>query len=95
MLTHALGEAGSPFIVGFLIDAMENQVYQQLLTDYKNNSNIFQVSESHSNYCDDMISFVAIQRSLFLPFTLLLLGGLLFLIATKWVKSDKEAAVIS
>ena len=36
MLTHALGEAGSPFIVGFLIDAMENQVYQQLLTDYKN-----------------------------------------------------------
>ena len=27
MLTHALGEAGAPFIVGFLIDAIESQVY--------------------------------------------------------------------
>ena len=26
MLTHALGEAGSPFLVGFLIDAMEKKV---------------------------------------------------------------------
>ena len=26
MMTHALGEAGAPFIVGFLIDAMERQV---------------------------------------------------------------------
>lgn len=41
-----------------------------------------------------MISYVAIQRSLYLPFTLLLLGGLLFLIATKWVKSDKIAATL-
>ena len=39
-----------------------------------------------------MIKFVAIQRSLFLPFAMLLLGGLLFLIATKWVRKDKMRA---
>ena len=39
-----------------------------------------------------MINFLAIQRSLYLPFSLLLLGGLLFLLATKWVVRD-EAAV--
>ena len=31
MLTHALGEAGAPFVVGFLIDAMEKQVLNRSL----------------------------------------------------------------
>ena len=38
-----------------------------------------------------MVNFLAIQRSLYLPFSLLLLGGLLFLLATKWVRADKQA----
>ena len=32
MLTHALGEAGAPFVVGFLIDAMEKQVLNLIHT---------------------------------------------------------------
>ena len=92
MLTHALGEAGSPFLVGFLIDAMENKViiYSANVTNV-NNVSLCQVRESHGSYCPEMINFLAIQRSLYLPFSLLLLGGLLFLLATKWVRADKHA----
>ena len=50
-----------------------------------------QVRKSHGSYCPEMINFLAIQRSLYLPFSLLLLGGLLFLLATKWVRADKQA----
>ena len=50
-----------------------------------------QVRESHGSYCPEMVNFLAIQRSLYLPFSLLLLGGLLFLLATKWVRADKQA----
>jgi len=74
MLTHALGEAGSPFLVGFLIDAMEKKV-----------------AKSHDGYCSDMVTYLAIQQSLFLPFAVVLLGGLLFLVATKWIVNDKLA----
>ena len=52
----------------------------------------FQVRETHGNYCSEMISYLAIQRSLFLPFTLLLVGSIMFLLATKCVQSDKRAA---
>ena len=92
MLTHALGEAGSPFLVGFLIDAMEKKVliYSANVTNV-DVSLLCQVRESHGSYCPEMINFLAIQRSLYLPFSLLLLGGLLFLLATKWVRADKQA----
>ena len=92
MLTHALGEAGSPFLVGFLIDAMEKKViiYSANVTNV-NDVSMCQVRESHGSYCPEMINFLAIQRSLYLPFSLLLLGGLLFLLATKWVRADKQA----
>ena len=53
------------------------------------------VKESHPDYCTDMINYIAVQRSLFVPFSLLLLGGLLFLLATKWVSRDKYAAEAS
>ena len=39
-----------------------------------------------------MVKFIAIQQSLFLPFAMLLLGGVLFLLATKWVRQDKMCA---
>ena len=95
MLTHALGEAGAPFLVGFIIDAMKSQVnliYLEFrIIDYSYCSSN-QVKESHPGYCTDMINYIAVQRSLFVPFSLLLLGGLLFLLATKWVSRDKYAA---
>ena len=94
MLTHALGEAGSPFLVGFLIDAMEKKVISHHLfckCHYNVDVSMCQVRESHGSYCPEMINFLAIQRSLYLPFSLLLLGGLLFLLATKWVRADKQA----
>ena len=91
MLTHALGEAGSPFLVGFLIDAMEKKVISYSANVTNVDVSLCQVRESHGSYCPEMINFLAIQRSLYLPFSLLLLGGLLFLLATKWVRADKQA----
>ena len=38
-----------------------------------------------------MVTYLAIQQSLFLPFAVVLLGGLLFLVATKWIVNDKLA----
>ena len=44
---------------------------------------MFQLDTVHSNYCKEMIDYLAIQQSLYLPMSLLCLGGLLFLLAAK------------
>ena len=74
MMTHAIGEAGAPYLVGLLADGLKGNIKGE-----------------HPDYCDDTINFFAIQYAMFLPFVLLFLGGILFLIATIWVVKDKHA----
>jgi len=74
MMTHAIGEAGAPYLVGLLADGLKSGI-----------------REDNSDYCPDTVDYFAIQYSLFLPFVLLFLGGVLFLIATIWVVRDKES----
>lgn len=74
MFTHALGEAGAPYLVGLLADGLE-----------------VPVKESNPEYCQDLVDYYGIQYAMFLPFTLLGIGGILFLVACRWVVKDKQA----
>jgi len=74
MLTHALGEAGAPPLVGALADGLKPMI-----------------KEKYPEYCEDMIEFYSLQYAMFLPFCLLFIGGLLFLLACRWVVDDKHA----
>jgi len=74
MMTHAIGEAGAPYLVGLLAEGLEDGI-----------------KEKHPDYCENTVYFYSHQYSFFLPFVLLLLGGILFLIATIWVAKDKQA----
>jgi len=74
MLTHALGEAGAPYLVGVLADALKPGI-----------------QSNHADYCHETVEYFGMQRAMFLPFAMLLLGGILFLLATKWVVRDKRA----
>jgi len=74
MLTHALGEAGAPYLVGVLADALKPGI-----------------QSNHADYCHETVEYFGMQRAMFLPFALLFLGGILFLLATKWVVRDKRA----
>ena len=91
MMTHALGEAGAPFLVGLLVDSRTRQVRRREVLDSFDGF-LLQLKTVHTDYCQEMIDYLAIQQSLYLPMSLLCLGGLLFLLATKWVVRD-EAAV--
>ena len=74
MLTHALGEAGAPYLVGVLSDGLQSTV-----------------KESRPESCFETIKYFAMQYAMFLPFVLLFLGSVLFLLATIWVVRDKQA----
>jgi len=74
MLTHALGEAGAPYLVGLLADGIKTDI-----------------ASNNPAYCDVTNTFFSQQYAFFLPFILLFLGGVLFLIATIWVVRDKKA----
>jgi len=73
MMTHALGEAGAPYLVGILADGLKPGI------------------RSSNDYCNETVEYFGMQHAMFLPFALLFLGGILFLIATKWVVRDKHA----
>jgi len=73
MMTHALGEAGAPYLVGILADGLKPGI------------------RSSNDYCHETVEYFGMQHAMFLPFALLFLGGILFLIATKWVVRDKHA----
>ena len=66
MLTHALGEAGAPYLVGVLADALKPGI-----------------QSNHADYCHETVEYFGMQRAMFLPFALLFLGGILFLLATR------------
>jgi len=74
MMTHALGEAGAPYLVGVLADSLKPGI--------RNNN---------PEYCAETVEYFGMQRAMFLPFALLFMGGILFLLATKWVVRDKQA----
>ena len=74
MFTHALGEAGAPYLVGVLADGLKPGI-----------------QSTNPSYCQELVDFYAIQYAMFLPFGLLCLGGILFLVACRWVVADKQA----
>lgn len=74
MMTHALGEAGAPYLVGVLADGLKPGI-----------------KKNHVEYCAETVDYFGMQNAMFLPFALLFLGGVLFLVATIWVVKDKQA----
>lgn len=75
MLTHALGEAGAPYMVGLLVDGLKEGVKEQ----------------HAEGTCRQVIDYYSFQYAMYLPIALLFLGGLLFLLACRWVVRDKQA----
>ena len=47
--------------------------------------------EGSPDACQEYIDFYAYQHAMFLPFGLLAMGGILFLVACRWVVADKQA----
>jgi len=75
MATHALGEAGSPYIIGLISDALINRDCPDL------------------DKCEnlELTNYMALQQALFLAFSMLVLGGVLFCVAAIWIVPEKLA----
>jgi len=74
MATHALGEAGSPYIIGVISDALINTDCPDL--------------ETCSNI--ELTTYYALQKSLYLAYGLLFLGGVFFLVSSIWIIDDRK-----
>jgi len=77
MMTHALGEAGATSLVGALVDAIKPQMTERYP----------EAVES----CPKLIEYYQYQNGIYLPMALLALGGILFLVACRYVVRDKQA----
>jgi len=73
MATHALGEAGAPYIIGTVSDAIIGDICPDLS-------------------CQDveLAKYLGLQRAMYLAFSLLFLGGIMYILATIWIKPEKE-----
>ncbi|XP_050506344.1 protein spinster isoform X2 [Diabrotica virgifera virgifera] len=76
LFSHALGDAGSPYFVGVLSEAIKN---------------ILQRSSSNSTTKDDLeIEFTSLQYSLFSTCFVEVLGGIFFIITAFYIVKDKQ-----
>ncbi|XP_072385822.1 protein spinster isoform X1 [Diabrotica undecimpunctata] len=76
LFSHALGDAGSPYFVGVLSEAIKN---------------ILQQSSSNSTAKDDLeIEFTSLQYSLFSTCFVEVLGGIFFIITAFYIVKDKQ-----
>ncbi|XP_040571688.1 protein spinster [Lepeophtheirus salmonis] len=92
LMSHLLGDAFSPFLIGFLADAM-----QPIIRENGNaiTSIFFQgrpVSETPSAFEDDTANFVALQYSLFSCCFFQIAGAFFFLYLSFYILDDKMKA---
>ena len=48
------------------------------------------IQSTNPGYCPDLVDFYAIQYAMFLPFGVLCVGGVLFLLVCRWVEVDNQ-----
>ncbi|XP_023345314.1 protein spinster homolog 1 [Eurytemora carolleeae] len=75
MATHALGEAGAPYIIGLISDSIIKSSCPEDDQDCLDSS---------------LSSYLGMQKALYLVFVLLVLGGILFILAALWIVPEKH-----
>eukprot|EP00094_Tigriopus_californicus_P007790 TCALIF_07502-PA protein Name:"Similar to spin Protein spinster (Drosophila melanogaster)" AED:0.16 eAED:0.16 QI:0/0.75/0.55/1/0.75/0.77/9/69/476 len=83
MLSHALGEAGSPYLIGLMAGSLK----ENMIGDASHNP-----SNGTLNMSDMERDYYAFQYSLFMCVAFEVVGGLFFLWATLYVVDDKRKA---
>ncbi|CAH1112178.1 unnamed protein product [Psylliodes chrysocephalus] len=78
LVSHAFGDAGSPYLVGVLSEAFK----RALSKTYS--------SETLTSYEDDEVEFTSLQYALFSTCFVEVLGGLFFIITAFYIVSDKR-----
>jgi len=82
MASHALGEAGSPYLTGLISDAFQDNLGNSTFSNY--NSSILM--------SDDEKKFTAMEQAMYFSIGFEIIGGVLFFLTALYVVSDRRKA---
>jgi len=99
LVSHALGDAGSPFLIGVITDSLKNHTvseetgYCDELTSRNSIiSDIQSIGKKKLTRCEAVINFYSMQYSLLLNVLIVGLGSLFFFLTAIWIVDDKIKA---
>ncbi|CAG7819620.1 unnamed protein product [Allacma fusca] len=84
LLSHALGDAGSPYLIGLVSDGLSKSMSKD---DGTADFNVTTMSPNNST--SDLVKFESLQYSLFITSFVEVFGGLFFLICAWYIIEDK------
>ena len=96
LLAKGLGGAGSPFIVGVMIEYFKNEVLnpEGVCKSLPDSMMTVQLNQNGSitsmTVCEANINFYAIQYSLYVNVAVVFIGAVLFFLAGIWILQDKD-----
>jgi len=99
LVSHALGDAGSPFLIGVITDSLKNHTVSEetgYCDELTSRNSI--ISDTHSignktlTRCEAVINFYSMQYSLLLNVLIVGLGSLFFFLTAIWIVDDKIKA---
>merc|ERR1719150_2351804 len=99
LVSHALGDAGSPFLIGVITDSLKNNSISED-TGYCNGlksrnlylSEVHGVGNKQITRCEANIDFYSMQYSLLLNVLIVGLGSIFFFLTAIWIVGDKIRA---
>jgi len=86
LLSHALGDAGSPYLVGLLADSIKPMISK----DGIENSTALIIPEKNITRGDAYVEFQSLQYSLYTTVIIQILGGVCFLVTAMYIVNDKR-----
>jgi len=99
LVSHALGDAGSPFLIGVITDSLKNHTVSEdngycdeLTSRNFIISDIQSIGNKKLTRCEAVINFYSMQYSLLLTVLIVGLGSLFFFLTAIWIVHDKMKA---
>ncbi|XP_059092093.1 protein spinster-like isoform X2 [Tigriopus californicus] len=95
LVSHAFGDAGSPYLIGLMSDALKQSLSQEsvcLPESASKSMPAFAGLESYSNVtqCDVAVDYYGMQYSLFTNSIVEVIGGIFFIITAIYIIRDKR-----
>lgn len=99
LVSHALGDAGSPFLIGVITDSLKNNTISEkagYCNELRSRNFIISSLQGMGNKkvtrCEAVIDFYSMQYSLLLNVLVVGVGSLFFFLTAIWIVSDKTKA---
>ncbi|KAK4874836.1 hypothetical protein RN001_014196 [Aquatica leii] len=91
LLSHALGDAGSPYLIGIISDALRITLTSKSQINYttSNGTSVAALQDLRDDNSSDVVQFKALQYALFITCFVEILGGIFFLINAMYIVKDR------